>query len=623
MSAPIKTYGVTAPISLDGPTEEDLKRTAALKDTLIAHNLYESAEESQKRETVLGHLHLIVRDWVRQVGIEKGFEEQLAEEAGSKIFTFGSYRLGVHGAGADIDTLCVAPRHVERSDFFGSLKAILEAHPDVTELSAVPDAFVPIIAFEFDGIPIDLVFGRLALTMIPDKLDLLDINLLKNLDDQSVRSLNGCRVTDKILRLVPNIPEFRTTLRAIKLWAKKRGVYSNVMGFLGGVSWAMLVARICQVYPNATAAKLLSRFFWVLAEWKWPGPVLLCAIEDHHLGFVVWNPQTNIRDRDHLMPIITPAYPAQNSTYNVSRSTLRVMKAEFERGKEITMDIELGKCSWEKLFEPVDFFGSYRVYVRVAVIADNEEDHRGWAGWVESRLRVFVQKLEHVPMLLGAHPYPKMFMPPKPSSAASGDEEGVSSSPVIGYFFLALHYLPTEPGAAREAVDITLAVSDFTRHVYKGWPSRVESMLIDIDPIGRSQLPEWASTGAPLKPKNKKKRRKKKRSAGSAQSEEASKRLRTVEGEDGDTGDGMTMLGIGPDGVLEERKHPKLVAQELIKKVDAPIDDTTDLSSGMTSSACATGASGNSGSASSAVSTGEDGNTRKKPLTLNLLGSKK
>jgi Poly(A) polymerase nucleotidyltransferase domain len=27
--------------------------------------------------------------------------------------------------------------------------------------------------------------------MIPDKLDLLDINLLKNLDDQSVRSLNG------------------------------------------------------------------------------------------------------------------------------------------------------------------------------------------------------------------------------------------------------------------------------------------------------------------------------------------------------------------------------------------------------------------------------------------------
>jgi len=49
----------------------------------------------------------------------------------------------------------------------------------------------------------------------------LDESILKNLDEKSVLSLNGSRVTDALLTLVPNIPNFRLALRAIKLWAKR------------------------------------------------------------------------------------------------------------------------------------------------------------------------------------------------------------------------------------------------------------------------------------------------------------------------------------------------------------------------------------------------------------------
>lgn len=70
-----------------------------------------------------------------------------------------------------------------------------------------------------------------------------------------------------------------------------RGIYGNVLGFLGGVSWALLVARICQLYPNAAPSTLVSRFFRVYEQWKWPNPVLLNTIADGNLGLKVWNPK--------------------------------------------------------------------------------------------------------------------------------------------------------------------------------------------------------------------------------------------------------------------------------------------------------------------------------------------
>lgn len=44
-------------------------------------------------------------------------------------------------------------------------------------------------------------------------------------------------------------------------------IYSNILGFLGGVSWAMLVARTCQLYPNAVASTLVYKFFLVFSKW--------------------------------------------------------------------------------------------------------------------------------------------------------------------------------------------------------------------------------------------------------------------------------------------------------------------------------------------------------------------
>lgn len=214
--------GMTSAISLAIPKQEDIHRSEDLEKALDPYNVFENEQELNHRMEILAKLNTLVKQWVKDLSISKNMPEQMAEKLGGKIYTFGSYRLGVHHKGADIDALCVAPRNIERSDYFTSFFELLKQQPEVTECRAVEEAFVPVIKMNFDGIEIDLLFARLALKEIPDNFDLRDDILLKNLDPKCVRSLNGCRVTDEILRLVPNIQNFRLALRAIKLWAKSK-----------------------------------------------------------------------------------------------------------------------------------------------------------------------------------------------------------------------------------------------------------------------------------------------------------------------------------------------------------------------------------------------------------------
>lgn len=358
---------------------------------------------------VLGRVDTIVKEFVYRASIAHGLPESAARNAGGKIFTFGSYRLGVHGPGSDIDTLCVAPKHVQREDFFSIFEALLKEREEISELTSVPEAYVPLIKTKFMGISIDFLFSRIPLPRIDDSLSLKDDNLLKNLDERDVRSLGGSRVTDEILRLVPNVPVFRMALRCIKLWAGRRAIYANVLGFLGGVAWAMLVARICQLYPNEVAGAIVSRFFIIMYQWNWPQPVLLKAIEEGPLPVRVWNPRLYPTDRLHRMPIITPAYPSMCATHNVTHSTQMIMTQEFKRGSEVVDRIFTGKAQWSELFEKHDFFHRYKYYLQVIASSGSADLQLKWQGTVESRLRQLIMKLETVPSLICAHPFVKGF----------------------------------------------------------------------------------------------------------------------------------------------------------------------------------------------------------------------
>jgi hypothetical protein len=177
-----------------------------------------------------------------------GHSAEVADHAGGTIRTFGSFRLGVNNRSGDIDLLILAPVYVSRENFFDTFAAKLKEHKvprvtcvgccalavftpfcpstasglaatsrflshshpslaasptkrpltidlgghilqEVEDLNLVPEAYVPAIKLEFMGIEMDLLFAQLTQTNVSEDIELMNVELLRNLDDKSVRSV--------------------------------------------------------------------------------------------------------------------------------------------------------------------------------------------------------------------------------------------------------------------------------------------------------------------------------------------------------------------------------------------------------------------------------------------------
>lgn len=313
-----------------------------------------------------------------------------------------------------------------------SLAERIRRHPDVTNFVPVENAAVPILTFDWEGINIDLLFARLNASSVPRDFDIDNDLVLSGVDSATEKSLNGPRVTNLIAALVSGTDEryqtFLTVVRLVRKWAKARGLYSNKMGYWGGVNINIAVALVLQLYPNACPASLLRKFFLVFKSWRWPNPVMLTKPHDAELGLPVWNSfqAANMRQ---VAPMVTPAYPAMNSTLSVSRQTLQILHEEFCRGHNVVdklyKDFQKGALDkdkiesgdiWKELFEPSDFFIGYPYYLSLCIVGPSQADAQAWAGFVESRLRKLVSD-----MLGRSLPLSKIQLWPKKFDACVAD----------------------------------------------------------------------------------------------------------------------------------------------------------------------------------------------------------
>ncbi len=157
---------------------------------------------------------------------------------------------------------------------------------------------------------------------------------------------------------------------------------------------------------------------------------MLTKPHDAGLGLTVWNAY-HVNNMRQVAPIITPAYPAMNSTLSVSRQTLQILHEEFCRGHNIldrlwkqhqNSPLASGDA-FKELFEPSDFFISYPFYMSICIVGNTESEAQSWTGYVESRLRKLVSD-----MLGKSLPLSKIQLWPKKFEACVADRTALLTS---------------------------------------------------------------------------------------------------------------------------------------------------------------------------------------------------
>ena len=292
-----------------------------------------------------------------------------------KVLVLGSYSLGIHLEDSDIDLLCIAPSRYPREEFQQDFYSRLENLNDISYCNGIFQAKVPIIKLVILGISVDIQYAT-----TDDDLD--SPAQVNTIDEASLLGLNAYKLSRYILSSLANESSFQTLCTAVKHWAKHRNIYSTTCGYLSGISWALLCAKICLIYPNLSSTDLLHKFFKVFSRWDWSIPVSL-------------NPSFALSEfTSPYMSILTPISPCYNTAYTLTASGFSMILAELELGAKIMNDIRDGMQDWTALYEKFDFFQQFRFFIKIEIMACGSSDFETWSGLIFSRVKYFLIDLE-------------------------------------------------------------------------------------------------------------------------------------------------------------------------------------------------------------------------------------
>eukprot|EP01064_Diplonema_japonicum_P015591 TRINITY_DN2331_c0_g1_i1.p1 TRINITY_DN2331_c0_g1~~TRINITY_DN2331_c0_g1_i1.p1 ORF type:complete len:619 (+),score=105.26 TRINITY_DN2331_c0_g1_i1:52-1908(+) len=476
---------------LTRPTPADEQATASMLNVVVKSDL-ETEVQVGTRKKLLDTLNDILQTWAKEV-----------KATNAAVYVYGSVRLDVQLQDADTDLLCVATGGPDlRDNFFTSFPAILKQElKPAPAIHSVQQAIVPVIKMEWKKVHIDLAFANLPEHENPE--DMVTDEFLANIDEKTCHSLAGVRNGEIVARSIPNMSVFWAATRAIKHWATQRGVYSNMHGFLGGGTVAIMVANICQRRPFYICSQVVTEWF---QHYKAETDRLLASgntIPDRPVVSVTPEAEENfVANQQEMLLIVNPAYPFTNNARNINGPQLRQLNSELSRGAEILSKHNQGnEATWMLFSAPFDFFGAYKHFLEVVVVGASNDVFRQWGGYVNSRIRALPGLIEEMCRGVEVSLNPKELTPPskwlaknrlnigKATTTPPLEDDDDDAYPTAGVVYMGLKAGPTVT-----SVSLTPALEKF-RYMIKDLKGGdgVRGPMIRL--VSQGCLPSWVTGG--------------------------------------------------------------------------------------------------------------------------------
>jgi uncharacterized protein (UPF0248 family)/2'-5' RNA ligase len=378
---------------------EHLAAEGSLAQSLGELGVIPGDEEIAKRKAAFN----LLRDVILDTRTTPDTAVETRSQPKVVVVPVGSYALDVWTSSSDMDVLCIGP--FSSNTFFALAsqrlrKAAVAQGGKIRIIRRVRANTGTMLEIEVLGIKMDLQYCPAATVAErwPDVLRAPPSHPIWSLSAQTLSKLKAIRDMDYLRRSVPDLATFRIAHRAIKTWARARGLYSARFGFLSGIQISILLARVHKLIVTGeknskpgpcSAEDLVTTFFTHYAAFPWASkPAFDPFFHRHRLPY-------NRSPREPLA-ILGFFPPSLNTALAASIPSTKALTHELGLAAEALSSSSSSSShpcpsSWSNFLSSptatLDFLTAHKSYVRLDIQYWGLSPSRGaqLLGWLESR----------------------------------------------------------------------------------------------------------------------------------------------------------------------------------------------------------------------------------------------